>query len=164
MHQEMNEAPKPGLLRSAYDDLLNRTLAKIPGEFGRLIYLASTRDYNSGNYHHEGLSARFTPEDASAALAAAHREVFARLASLSLEEVVHELDAYIRSSHEQCDELLHAWLELEPYRVAIPMEVDPIMARLLVSNIKIGLEVLRLRQKMNPASPSDAWPLPSPAR
>ncbi|HUI75345.1 MAG TPA: hypothetical protein VLX32_10385 [Candidatus Acidoferrum sp.] len=160
----MKDAFKPGLLRSAYDDLLNRTLAKIPSEFGRLIYLASTRDYNSGSYHHEGLSTRFTSEDASAALWAAHREIFWRLASLSLEEVVRELDAYIQSSHEQCDEILHAWLELEPYRVAIPMDVDPIMAQLLLSNIKIGLEVLRIRQKKNSASPSGAWPLPSPAR
>jgi hypothetical protein len=160
----MKDASKPGLLRSAYDDLLNRTLSRIPSEFGRLIYLASTRDYNSAGYHHEGLSSRFTPEDASAALWAAHRDVFWRLASLSLEEVVNELEAYVQSSHERRNELLHAWMELEPYRVAIPMDVDPIMSQLLVSNIRIGLEVLRIRQKKSLAGPSGAWQPPLPAR
>jgi len=35
-------------VQSAYDDLQRRTLSGIPCDFARLIYLASTRDYNSG--------------------------------------------------------------------------------------------------------------------
>jgi hypothetical protein len=107
---------------------------------------------------------RFTSEEASMALWTAHREVFSRLASLSLEEVVTELETYIQNSQEQRNEILHAWMELESYRVAIPMDVDPVMAQLLLSNIKIALEVLRIRLKKNPENRLAAWQPPSPAR
>src|SRR2546430_10794616 len=46
-------------VQEAYDDLLHRTLSRISCDLGRLIYLASTRDYNTGNYYHEGLATRF---------------------------------------------------------------------------------------------------------
>ena len=35
-------------VQEAYDDLLRRTLAKVSCDLGRLIYLASMRDYNTG--------------------------------------------------------------------------------------------------------------------
>ena len=54
---------------TAIDDLKNRTIAGIAGDIGRLIYLASTRDYNTGRYYHAGLASRFTEEVASNALA-----------------------------------------------------------------------------------------------
>jgi hypothetical protein len=59
---------------NAYDDLLHRTLSGIPCDIARLICLASTRDYNCGVYHHEGLSARYGPESTRVALRAAHKD------------------------------------------------------------------------------------------
>ena len=61
------------LVRKAYDDLERRTLSGMPGDFARLIYLASTRDYNSGMYHHEGLAARYGIEQAREALQTAQQ-------------------------------------------------------------------------------------------
>ena len=58
----MSTAVKLVPVQVAYDDLLSRTLSRISCDLGRLIYLASTRDYNAGNYHHEGLAPRFSPE------------------------------------------------------------------------------------------------------
>jgi hypothetical protein len=63
-------------VQEAYDDLLRRTLARIPSDLGRLIYLASMRDYNTGRYHHDGLAARFSPAVAREALEMAHHNVF----------------------------------------------------------------------------------------
>ena len=82
----MSATAKLGTINNAYDDLLRRTLSGIPCDLARLIYLASTRDYNSGIYHHEGLSARHNTEMARDALQAAHRDIFFRLIALSLEE------------------------------------------------------------------------------
>lgn len=160
----MNETPIYGPMQTAFEDLCNRTLSRIPNDIGRLIYLASTRDYNSGTYQHEGLAARFSPADASKALKVAHQQVFEQLAGLSLEDLVKELGDYIKSSDEAQGEFLRAWRELEPYRVAIPMDMDPTTAQLLLSNIRVGLEVLRIRQRQAGARPSSAWQLPSPAR
>jgi hypothetical protein len=136
-------------MNNAYDDLLRRTLAGIQCDLARLIYLASTRDYNSGMYHHEGLCARYGEEPARDALQAAHRDIFFRLVALTLEELVDELEIYVCLSREAPTGLIHAWQKLEPYRVAVPMEVDSTMVQLFLSNIRLALEVLRFRQKQS---------------
>ena len=139
------------LVRKAYDDLERRTLSGMPGDFARLIYLASTRDYNSGMYHHEGLAARYGMEEAREALQTAHREIFRGLVSLPLEQLVAELECYVRNSHEAPVGFIHAWQELEPYRVAVPMEVDSTMVQLFLSNVRLALEILRFRQEQSQA-------------
>ncbi len=68
--------------QAAYDDLLQRSLSKISCDLARLIYLASTRDYNTGTYHHDGLAARFSPDVAGKALEMAHRQIFYQLSAL----------------------------------------------------------------------------------
>jgi hypothetical protein len=134
-------------MQNAYGDLQRRTLAGIPCDFARLIYLASTRDYNSGMYHHEGLAARFGVAQTRDALETSHRDIFRKLVSLPLEGLVTELEAYVRFSHEAPEGLFHAWHQLEPYRVAVPMEIDSTMVELFLSNIRLALEVLRFRQE-----------------
>ena len=160
----MSQPQKFGPMQSAFEDVLNRTLSPIHSDIGRLIYLASMRDYNSGTYQHDGLADRFSPVAASAALKAAHREVFSRLACMPLEELVADLERYIQSSEEAREQFLRTWSELEPYRVAIPMDEDPTTSQLLLSNIRVALEVLRIRLKRAGAHPSGAWQLPSPAQ
>jgi hypothetical protein len=54
--------------RSAAADLWRNTLSQIPTTFGRLIYLASLRDQNTGAYHHHGLEQLFGPEQAEQTL------------------------------------------------------------------------------------------------
>src|SRR5215469_10485710 len=84
-------------VKAARADLENRTLAKIGLEFARLIYLASTRDYNTGRYYHDGLASRFSEEVAGKALAEAHLEIFQRLALLPLEDLLAEVQRYLQS-------------------------------------------------------------------
>jgi hypothetical protein len=143
----MTSAGKLVPVQAAYDDLLQRSLSKLPGDLARLVYLASTRDYNTGTYHHDGLAARFRPDAATKALEIAHRQIFYRLSAYSLEELVKELELYLNSSHESPAEVLRTWQKLEPYRVAIPVEVNPAVARLFLSNVKLALAVWRFRQK-----------------
>jgi hypothetical protein len=145
----MNNSVQFVAMQSARDDLERRTLSGIRGELARLIYLASTRDYNSGVYHHEGLAARFGLEPAREALQTAHCDTFRRLVVLPLQSLVSELEIYVNVSREAPDGFIHAWRELEPYRVAIPMAMDSTMVQLFLSNIKLALEVLELRQKLS---------------
>ena len=139
--------------QEAYDDLLHRTLSRIPCDLGRLIYLASTRDYNSGTYYHDGLAARFQADTARRALEVAHRQVFYRVAAYSLEDLVNEFETYLNSSRENHQEVLRTWQKLEPYRIAAPIDVDPTVARLFLSNIRLALAILRFRLEPNPAHP-----------
>jgi len=134
-------------VEEAYDDLLRRSLSKISGDLARLIYLASTRDYNTGKYHHDGLAARFRVEIACKALELAHRRIFYRIAACSLEELVEEVELYLSSSRQSRDEVLQVWQKLEPYRVALPVDVNVAIAQLFVSNTKLALAILRRRQE-----------------
>lgn len=143
------------ILQAAYDDLLRRSLSKISGDLARIIYLASTRDYNTGTYHHDGLAARFRSDVAAAALEAAHREIFYRIAACSLEQLVGELEIYLNSSHQAREDVLHIWQKLEPYRLALPMDTNAAVARLFVSNLRLALAILQ-RQAQPTVDPSVA--------
>jgi hypothetical protein len=147
----MNVPAKTRTVEEAYDDLLRRSLSKIRGDLARLIYLASTRDYNTGKYHHDGLAAHFQADIACQALEMAHRQIFYHIAARSLEELVGELELYINSSRQSREEVLQVWQKLEPYRVALPVDVNAAVAQLFVSNVRLALAILRLRLQQEAA-------------
>jgi hypothetical protein len=141
-------------VEQAADDLRNRTLSEIPRSLDRLIYLASMRDYNTGLYYHDGLASRFTQEVACEALADCHREAFSQLVACSLRELVGQMEDYISSTHTSPRDFVTAWKKLEPYRVAVPVETNPVMAQFLFSSFKIALAILEARLHSAPAEPS----------
>ncbi len=143
-------------LQEAYEDVLRRTLAKLPCDLARLIYLSSMRDYNTGRYHHDGLADRFTPAVAAEALELAHRDIFLRVAALPLEGLIQQMQGYLESSREKYIEVLRTWWRLEPYRVAIPMNVNPTVAALFISNVKLALAILPRLHATDPQHPSGA--------
>ncbi|MGB9512955.1 MAG: hypothetical protein WBU20_14820 [Candidatus Acidiferrum sp.] len=132
-------------LEAALEDLNHRTLAKIGFAFGRLIYLASTRDCNTGRYYHDGLAFQFSEEIASKALAQAHREVFFDLALSPLKELAQQVQLYIQSVGAESEDIIRGWEKLEPYRVAIPIDADSVTAGLFVANVKIALAIVESR-------------------
>jgi hypothetical protein len=83
--------PKPMLERSATADLFKNTLARIPTVFGRLAYLASLRDANSGIYSHHGLAAIFGRDESRKALSQSHQAVFQEWLNLALREKKEDL-------------------------------------------------------------------------
>jgi hypothetical protein len=143
----MGAPPKHGDVLAATDDLRRRTLVEMPQSLERLIYLASTRDYNTGLYYHHGLAARFSEEAACEALAGCHREAFEELVTASLEALVRELQAYLQSTRVAPGDFIVAWKGLEPYRVAVPVGVDSLSSELVFSNLKVALAILEARLK-----------------
>lgn len=146
-------------IEEALRDLQNRTLANLDGDFARLIYLASTRDYNSGRYAHDGLSFRFTEPVAEQVLAEAHRKLFVSLALSPLEVFVTQLERYIRSGCAHPDELLATWSELEPFRILAPEYDDPITVELFISNVRVALAIVKASWRDNQLQrdPQCAW-------
>jgi hypothetical protein len=152
----MSSSAKLVLVQEAYDDILRRSLSKITCDLGRLIYLASTRDYNTGSYHHDGLATRFSPEVARKALEIAHRQVFFKVSAYSLQELVGEIENYFAASREDPEQVLSIWQKLEPFRIAVPVEVNPVISRLFLSNIRLALAIFRFRHRPLPSDPSAA--------
>jgi len=138
-------------VQQAAEDLRRRTLSEIPRSLDRLIYLASMRDYNTGLYYHDGLASRFSQEVACEALADCHREAFRDLVGSPLRDLVCQMEGYMDSTHTSPGEFLTAWRKLEPYRVAVPVETDPLSAEFLFSNFKIALAILEARLHLAPA-------------
>ena len=131
-------------LKAAVQDLEERTLAGLNGDLTRLVYLSSTRDYNTGEYQHAGLADRFGSDAAQSALARCHKQAFAGLLELSLAHWVGQLAAYIDSTGAERDRVLDAWRRLQAYRVLVPEACDEFSAEFFASNVRIALEALRV--------------------
>ena len=160
----MSNPAKRKDVMAATQDLRRRTLAHIPQPLERLIYLSSTRDYNTGLYRHEGLALRFSEEASCEALADCHRDAFNELVAASLQDLVHQLKRYADNSKASLSEFIGAWRELQPYRVAIPAGADSLSSELLFSNLKIALAILETRLMAPWVGKPGASPRPSLVR
>ena len=129
-------------VEAAVRDLESRTLVHLQGELTKLVYLSSTRDYNTGEYQHEGLAQRFGAQAAQSALAQCHETAFQDLLYSSLSSLVVHLATYIDSTGAEREKVLNSWRQLQAYRVLIPGACDPLSADLFITNIKIALEAL----------------------
>lgn len=138
-------------LNAAVQDLCDRTLVGLNGDLTRVVYLSSTRDYNTGEYQHAGLADRFGPETAQDALAQCHETAFRDLLELNLASFVGQVAAYIESTGADRDRVLEAWRRLQAYRVLVPGTCDELSADFFASNVRIALEALRAGQRADPA-------------
>lgn len=138
-------------LEAAVQDLYDRTLSDLNGDLTRLVYLSSTRDYNTGEYQHAGLADRFGAEIAQHALARCHETAFRDLLDLNLANLVGQVAAYIESTGAERERVLDAWRRLQAYRVLVPETCDELSADFFASNVRIALEALRAE---GPAAPA----------
>ena len=66
-------------LQSALEDVMGTTLAGVSGIVGKMEYVASLRDAQSGGYLHWGLSRAYGEQAAQEALAQVHRQLFFKI-------------------------------------------------------------------------------------
>jgi hypothetical protein len=147
-------------VETAKEDLKNRSLAKLSHDFARLIYVASLRDFSTGEYYHQGLAQSFSESAASAAIAACHEELFYCLALGPLDTFVAQLDRLISSTHRDYNRTLEAWETLGAYKLAIPSGCDETTARLFRSNVKVAMAFLKSRHYGRQERSQSALPRP----
>ncbi len=151
--EAMPEAIENGPERSrALRDLWSRTLAQVPTSFGRIAYLASLRDANSGRYQHFGLAQIYSLEEAAEALLASHIEAFGEWLNYPLARQKSDLEEYLGSLEEDRTRVLETWLALSPYRNLIPTDATAAQRELFVCDLELILELLR--SEISPSAPS----------
>jgi hypothetical protein len=143
-------------VEAARRDLVERNLSKLPGDFARLVYLASMRNYNTGEYHHDGLACVFTESVAERAIAVCHRDTFRKVVLCPLKELVEQLELYASSNCSGSSKLVRIWERLQPYRAIVPLECSALTARFFVSNVRTALAILESRQLRTPRQPLSA--------
>jgi hypothetical protein len=128
--------------RQVIHDFTLRTLAAIPGEFGRLTYMASLRDLSSGRYGHEGLLAVYRPEAVQQALEQCHEEIFERILESSLDQQERGLRAHLEGMEQGLGVAVVHWQKLEAYKMLVPVAAPDYLKELFCSNIRALLEIL----------------------
>jgi hypothetical protein len=129
--------------RSAAADLWRNTLSQIPTTFGRLIYLASLRDQNTGAYQHHGLAQLFGVDEADQTLRQSHTQTFSDWLCFNLEQQKQDLEGYLDELHEDKKTILATWIRLSPYRSYVPATAREVERNLFTTDLETVLELLR---------------------
>lgn len=128
--------------RRVIQDFTVTTLAGIPGEFARLVYVASLRDLSSGRYEHQGLAALYPGEAVQQALQVCHEQILERILETPLSKQLEDLRSCLAAMEGGPAAVVSHWRQLEPYRVLIPEQAPDYLKELFISNLRALLEIL----------------------
>lgn len=129
--------------RRPAEDLWRRTLSQLPTVYGRLAYLASLRNANTGLYEHHGLSTLFGENQADLAMRESHLTSFREWLKLNLEQQKADLDLYLCDLPTDRRTLVESWSRLAPYRNLPPAAASDSEKMLFLDDLEILLESLR---------------------
>jgi len=135
--------PKGMLERNALADLWKHTLSQIPSIYGRLVYLASLRDPNSGIYRHHGLSAAFGREESLSAMRKSHEDSFQEWLTLPLPSKSEDLVAYFQNVDENPRQVIAYLARATPYLSQAPDSASPAQRRQFKMEMEILLELIK---------------------
>jgi hypothetical protein len=112
--------PRGMLAKSATEDLEKHTLGRIPTIYGKLFYLSSLRDRNTGTYRHHGLSGAFGREEAATALRETHERIFREWINLGLSEKYADLTQYLAALEIPRKEAIRHWHQTGVHQACVP--------------------------------------------
>src|SRR5258706_6535628 len=141
--------------RGALSDLWKNTLLKIPTLYGRLAYLASLLEADTGRYRHHGLAALFGQIEGNAALRESHMEVFLEWLNLPLKDRNADLNQYLVSLPERPERVVHNWRRSRAYRNSVPLAASVMERELFQADIEA---LLKLQRNAADSAPPDSSP------
>jgi hypothetical protein len=127
--------------RAVIDDFSTHTLAAISTAFGRLYYVNSLKDSESGCYVHEGLTSLYPEGAVQEGLAQCHEELFVRILETPLREQELDLKKCLRAAGERYGELMESWGGKESLRDLCPEGVPEYLHDLFCSNMSALLSI-----------------------
>jgi hypothetical protein len=142
-------------LQRVIDDVWKNAVSLIGSDLGKLAYLASLRDANSGLYHHYGLETVYSPEQADQALRETHVRQFYEWLKKSLSEQKEDVEFFLRTVEGEPRTVIEHWKVLEPYRNYVPVDADTAGRDLFFSDVSLIVDLL-WRELFPPAHLPDA--------
>ena len=135
-------ASNPLRSRESADKVWRNGLLQIPTLFGRLVYLVSLRDAQSGLYREASLIALLGGEGADRAIRHTHYQVFSEWLNLSLPEQKGDIDEYLRDQGYVTGHPI-AWAAVLPYRSLMPPSARDVERQLYLADLETLLELLK---------------------
>jgi len=125
------------------NEIWRHTLARISTVFGRLVYLSSLRNRESGLYEHHGLAQMFGDEQTAETLRRSHGRVFQDWLCLNLEQQKADLQEYLSELPGNPALVLGTWLRETPYRNLVPASAQDVERELYLSDLETLLTLLK---------------------
>jgi hypothetical protein len=124
------------------EDFTGRSLAAIPNDFARLLYISSLRDSPSSGYRHDGLATLYGDDPVQLALSHCHEELFIRILETPLEQQEWDLRLSLSGLDGGIAGALGRWKSRPEFDELLPEKVPEYLSDLFVSNLRALLEIL----------------------
>jgi hypothetical protein len=132
---------------NAAADLWKNTLSRIPTTMGRLGYLASLRDLNSGIYRHHGLTAVFGRDESFKAMRESHEQTFVEWMGLHIKAKLHDLSRCLADVEDAPQNppsaVAERWLRSRIYRTYVPDAARDLERDLFCADLEALLEITK---------------------
>jgi hypothetical protein len=130
-----------------------RTLSAIPTLIGRVAYLSSLRNVNTGSYEHFGLAQKVGEDEVDRVLRRSHVTVFQDWLCYGLERQKEELEEYFSGLEGDRREIVSSWSTLEPWNNWVPGESRDVERKLFNADLAVILELLRVEYGVSSRDP-----------
>ena len=127
--------------RSVIEDFTSRTLAAIPSDFGRLYYVSSLKDADTGRYRHDGLMTLYSEDSVQVALARCHEELFSRILETPLRQQERDLRDCLDMAGDNFWAVVESWRESRFFWAMCPEGLPSYLGELFCSNMGALLAV-----------------------
>ena len=132
--------------RAVIEDFSSQTLAAIPTDFGRLYYVSSLKDADSGRYEHDGLRTLYSENAVQAGLSHCHEELFSRILETPLREQERDLHACLGSAGDKFRDVVENWRENRCFQEMCPEGLPDYLQDLFCSNMGALLAIFSSRK------------------
>ncbi len=130
--------------KALIEDFTEVTLAAIPSDYGRLLYLSTLRDLATGRYVHSGLEEKYSEGAVHEVLDGVHHEIVTRILETPLDQQAADLGRCLDNLPGDRRELAKQWKELEFYRALLPLGMPGYTRELFCSNLEALLTALQV--------------------
>ncbi|MEP7363555.1 MAG: hypothetical protein ABI972_09895 [Acidobacteriota bacterium] len=150
----MRDATQAQGQHKAAADLWKHTLSQIHCQFGRLVYLSSLRDGNTGVYQHHGLSLVLGADQAGQTLEDSHVRCFREWLALNLKDQHADLSLYFSEQDAELKVIVGTWSRLASYRNLIPAAATATERHLFLSDLETILAMLKTEYGVEDPDPN----------